>query len=213
MVTMSKAISNLNLLTIFDEIENKTYYGCDQEWFASKWQCLSGCGPTVATNIIIYLNNIAFKSEQKYNNKKDCVLLMGEIWKYVTPSFQGVNSTKMFYDSMLIYTKLKGLNVEYDYCDLPKNKTRRPKLSEVLDFLEKAFNKDVPIAFLNLSNGDEKNLDQWHWVTVISLEYSEDKNIAVVNILDEGQVKKIDLALWYNTTTRGGGFVYFTASV
>jgi len=30
--------------------------------------------------------------------------------------------------------------------------------------------------------------------------------------LDEGLIKKIDLALWYRTTTLGGGFVYFTAS-
>lgn len=58
-----------------------------------------------------------------------------------------------------------------------------------------------------------KNLDPWQWVTIISLEYSEDGNSVFVNILDEGEIKKIDFKLWYyNTTLLGGGFVYFTIS-
>ena len=68
------------------------------------------------------------------------------------------------------------------------------------------------MAFLNLCNGEEKNLDRWHWVTIISLEYAKDKNQVLANILDEGVIKKISLSLWYHTTTLGGGFVYFTNS-
>jgi len=45
-------------------------------------------------------------------------------------------------------------------------------------------------------------------VTIISLEYIENKGIYVY-ILDEGAIKRINLTLWYNTTTLGGGFVYF----
>jgi hypothetical protein len=82
---------------------------------------------------------------------------------------------------------------------------------DVVYFLEGALQQDSPIAFLNLCNGDEKNLQSWHWVTIIALEYSEDGNSAFIDILDEGLIKKIDLLLWYKTTTHGGGFVYFTA--
>lgn len=117
---------------------------------------------------------------------------------------------KMFYEPLLTYAESKGLDVGYSVCDVPKVKSRRPELPEIVSFLEKALSKDAPIAFLNLDNGEEKKLDRWHWVTIISLECAENKNSAFVNILDEGLIKRIDLTLWFTTTTLGGGFVYFT---
>ncbi len=60
------------------------------------------------------------------------------------------------------------------------------------------------------SNGAESRLEAWHWVTVIAVEYlSEDEQI-VLKILDESQIKKINLKLWYETTELGGGFVYLS---
>lgn len=173
-----------------------------------------GCGPSVVCTIISYLNHARspFNLEQSFNSKENCLFLMEEIWEYVTPTKEGIPTTKMFYEAVFAYTKSKGLNVEYGFYDLPKDKSIRPTLPEVFIFLEGALLKDTPIAFLNLCNGDEKNLQRWHWVTIISLEYAEYGNSAFVNILDEGLIKKIDLVLWYNTTTLGGGFVYFTAS-
>lgn len=209
----SKSISDTNLLKIFDEHTHKAYYGCDQEWYATEWQRLSGCGPTAVCNIIWYLNHTqpAFGLKQSCDSKENSLSFMEEIWEYVTPTNEGIPTIKMFYEAVLAYTKLKGLNVEYSFCDVPEDKSIRPKLADVVIFLERALLKDAPIAFLNLCNGDENNLEPWHWVTVISLDYAEDENSAFINILDGGLIKKIDLSLWYNTTTLGGGFVYFTA--
>lgn len=53
-----------------------------------------------------------------------------------------------------------------------------------------------------------KKLDRWHWVTIIALEYTKNGDHALVSILDNGEIIDIDLALWYKTTTKGGGFVY-----
>lgn len=212
---MSKiSIAQPNFLKLLDELSHKVYFGCNQEWFPTKWQRLAGCGPTVACNMIFYINNTpsAFGLGENANSKDSCLSLMKEIWKYVTPTKQGIPATKMFYEALLNYTKTKGLNVEYDFCDVSEDKSRRPELSEIIDFLESALMKDAPVAFLNLCNGEVKNLDKWHWVTIISMEYTEDKNDAFVSILDEGLIKKIDLALWRKTTTLGGGFVYFTAA-
>jgi len=210
----TRAIFNPNLLRILDERTHKTYYGCDQEWYATEWQRLSGCGPSVACTIMSYLNHgrSPSDSEQRFKNKEDCLLLMEEIWEYVTPTREGVPATKMFCEGMLAYTKSKGLDVEYGFFDVPEDKSIRPALPEALGFLEAALLKDAPIAFLNLCNGDERNLERWHWVTIVSLERAGHGGSAFVNILDEGLIKKIDLALWYRTTTLGGGFVYFTAS-
>lgn len=208
---ITKSISNLDLFKILDKNTHKMYYGCVQEWYATEWQRLSGCGPSVASNIILYLNHsrTTLASEQCFNNKESCVSLMEEVWKYVTPTTEGIPTTKMFYESLHSYIMSKGLNAEYDFCNLPEDKASRPELQEILKFIEGALLKDAPIAFLNLCNGEEKNLEQWHWVTIISLEYTEHGENVFVNILDEGIIKKIDFKLWYNTTTLGGGFVYF----
>lgn len=209
---MTKSIANLNIFKVIDENTRETYYGCNQIWYTKKWQRLSGCGPSVASNIFFYLsqNQSTLELEKSSNSKVNWLSLMEEMWKYVTPSIRGVHKTKMFCEPMLAYTKSKGVNVEYRVCDVPKDKSQRPELKEILNFLEKALGEDAPVAFLNLCNGEEKNLDRWHWVTIISLESAEDGSDAFVNILDGGQIKRIDLALWYNTTTLGGGFVYFT---
>lgn len=210
---ITKSISNLNLFKILDEDSNEIYYGCSQEWYNTLWQRRSGCGPTTASNIILYINYSLnnFQLGQTSYRKKNCLSLMEEVWEYVTPTKQGIPTTRMFCEKVLSYTKSKGIDVKFVYCDLPEDKSSRPKLSEVFSFLEGALSKDVLIAFLNLCNGDEKHLEEWHWVTIISLEYTEDGQNIFINILDEGLIKKIDLSLWYNTTTKGGGFVYLTA--
>jgi hypothetical protein len=68
---------------------------------------------------------------------------------------------------------------------------------------------DTPVAFLNLCNGEENKLEAWHWVTVIALEFSDINESVYLKILDESQVKTINLKLWYETTVLGGGFVFF----
>jgi len=206
------SISNPNAFKMLDEITNQTFFGCSQEWYATDWQRLSGCGPTAASNIIYYLRHsqTVIGQEKSVCSKKNSISLMEEIWEFVTPTAEGIKTTQMFYEAVHTYAKLKGLNVEFEFCDLPDDKAMRPELSSILSFLDKALTNDAPVAFLNLCNGEEENLEQWHWVTIISLEYTDDRESAFVNILDEGQIKKIDLALWYKTTTLGGGFVYFS---
>jgi hypothetical protein len=209
---ITKSISNPDLFKILDEDTHEIHHGCDQQWYATIWQRLAGCGPTAASNLIFYLclSRNTSGSRQGLLNKKNCLSLMEEIWEYVTPTIHGVSTTKLFYEAVLSYAKSKGLDIQYHFYDLPKDKSCRPRLFELLQFLEEALGKDTPIAFLNLCNGAEKNLERWHWVTIISLEYKENEDYAFVNILDDGRIKKIDLALWYNTTTKSGGFVYFT---
>jgi hypothetical protein len=135
---------------------------------------------------------------------------MDEIWDYVTPTLQGVNTTKLFYEGVLSYARQKGLAVSCRVLDIPQSAASRPDFMQVLEFLKSALSKDAPVAFLNLCNGKVKNLDSWHWVTIVSLEYEEDGSRAFADIMDEGKIKNIDLALWYSTTKKSGGFVYFT---
>lgn len=206
---IKRSIQNLNLFEIYDEITSKDCYGCDQEWYRTKWQRLSGCGPTVATTILYYLRRSrpASGPDNSPLNRSGCLSLMEEVWQYVTPKLSGIPTTKMFYDDVLAYAKAKALNLKLDVIDIPGNRSLRPEFRRLLMFLADALRSDAPIAFLNLNNGDEKQLDSWHWVTIISLEYAEDESTAFTEILDEGIIKKINLAQWFQTTTLGGGFV------
>lgn len=203
---IKRSIDNPDSLAVVDENTQNTCYGCNQAWYSTDWQRRAGCGPSVACNLFHYL----IRSGNAIHNKETWVSLMEEAWEYVTPTPRGMPSTKLFYESVHSYAKAKGWDIKYNYCDLPEDKSGRPSLPEVLSFIEGGLLQDAPVAFLNLCNGEESGLYRWHWVTIISLEYAEDESMAYVTILDEGLIKRIDLLLWHETTTLGGGFVYIS---
>ncbi len=206
---INKSISNKDAFKISDESTGTSYFGCKQDWYSTEWQRISGCGPTTAANIINYLIHLKAiqKCNKAVNSKERCQYLMDETWKYVTPTDEGIKTAELFYQSFISYASSKGIAVEGEFINVPSANPVSCSLSEILSFIERALNKDVPVAFLNLSNGDEKSLEEWHWVTIISLQY--DKDSAYVQIVDEGMIKKIDLSLWHKTTTLGGGLAYF----
>lgn len=207
---IKKAIKNIQLFKIVEELTQNTYYGSSQEWFKTKWQRLSGCGPTAVANILFYLNHTNSDSlETASTSKSDYMLFMEEIWQYVTPNLGGISSTKMLCKGAQKYMKAKKLNIKLDVIDIPKKRILRPDFKKILQFVDVALSSNMPVAFLNLQNGAVTHLDSWHWVTIISLEYSEDGSTAIIDILDEGMIKKINLAQWYHATTLGGGFVSF----
>ena len=203
--TMS--ISDLDALGVLDEADCTVSHGCDQKWFASPWQRRTGCGPTAASNLLLYRNR-SRRNAGNFPCKTDALKLMDEVWNYMTPGDKGIPTTEMFRSSVYGYGTAKGLRLRCLSCDIPEEKKRRPALAEVTSFLETALADDVATAFLNLCNGQEKNLEGWHWVTVVSVEKTaKDASKLFIRILDEGVIKRVDLPLWLNTTERGGGFV------
>ena len=208
---VKKVISNLEPFRIIDETTNDISFGCNQDWYTTEWQRRSGCGPTVATNIILSLkqNSTNYVRLIEMNSKANCLSLMGKIWGYVTPTNRGINTLELFYQGMMEYAKSENMKLCYHFCNIDRESFLRPKLVNIIRFIEKALDNDEPVAFLNLDSGEEILIERWHWVTIISLEYLESGIKAYVEILDNGELKKIDLALWYNTTRIGGGFINF----
>jgi len=198
---MKEFCLNIELFKVIDN-NGQIYYGCDQAWYKDEWQKRAGCGPSVASNIILYL-----KANNKIYSKKDEVLLlMQECWDNVTPGEMGIPSTKIFCEAMDKYLLNK---FPHKCLDVVENNRTRPDISEIISFIEYSLKKDSPVAFLNLCNGNEVALECWHWVTIISCKYDENLDVGEIGIIDQGTVKKINLLNWYNSTTRGGGFVYF----
>lgn len=199
------SIKNPNILKLTDG--QIVYHGANQEWYKKFWQRMSGCGPTNASHIIWYLSNTRKGCrdlvERDASTKDGFRELMDVVWKYVTPGYRGVNGTNMFVQGVRRYGEDRGFHFRFKIMDVNIEKYHRPSEEEMRDFLVDAMKKDSPVAFLNLNNGEEKNLDRWHWVTLVA--YNTDTGTAVM--YDQNKSRSIDLSLWLRTTTLGGGFI------
>lgn len=194
---------NLNIDKLKHYTEDKLAYGLNQAWYKTKWQRLSGCGPTAASTLIYTLT-----SKSPSLNQAEALVLMETMWQYVTPSMQGVYKWSMFTEGLQKYFEANHLSGTIEHLEIPKQKSQRPSLTEVMAFIETALVNHVPIAFLNLDNGEEKKLDAWHWVIISGLDSLDEHPEVYVHIIDDDKLFAIDIALWLKTTKRGGALVY-----
>ncbi|MCL2684593.1 MAG: hypothetical protein FWE55_05055 [Synergistaceae bacterium] len=201
------SLSNMEAFKIIDHTTGEIFHGCSQDWFGTYWQRLSGCGPSVVTNILMYRDSTR---DLSVSDKKAIESLMEEVWKFVTPTARGIPTVEMLLERVMSYGEARGMKTLYRNCDVPREKSLRPSIEAVISFIGDSLERDVPVAFLNLCNGDERTLDDWHWVTVVEMEHRASDGHAVANILDRGRIMPVDLSLWLETTTNGGGFLYFT---
>lgn len=128
--------------------------------------------------------------------------LMEQMWKFVTPGRMGVNRASILESGANNYASEKGVPIYCDVLEIPFL-GRRPKIAQVSDFMEKSINNDVPVVFLNLSNGKESRLESWHWVLLTGYDTENKKAV----MYDQSNMTQIDLALWLRTTLLGGAFV------
>ncbi len=185
-------------LTVMDELE-ELHYGADQEWFPLLWQRKAGCGPTTASHLAVY----NCFSEHPIR-KSSMVDLMEQMWTHITPGIMGVHLVGQFSKGLQQYLDERGQSFQVDSLHVAKDRTKRVSFASIIDFIAHALHSDQPVAFLNLSAGGVKNLDSWHWVTIVGLESCADQ--VLIHVYDGGRQWVIDLKLWYETTTRSAGF-------
>jgi hypothetical protein len=167
---------------------------------------MAGCGPTTSANAILYITNS--RTDERICEKQDFIRLMDKLWKYVTPGRGGVNSTLKLRQGMNAYSGAANLKLRTEALDIPAEREARPRLEHVTEFIRVGLERDLPVAFLNLHNGLESQLDQWHWVTVTGLEYEAGES-SKLEILDNCNTLDVNPGRWLDSTTRGGGFVRF----
>lgn len=201
----STHLVELKKLELSDELSQEITFGFNQEWYKSKWQRLAGCGPTAASSLIYY----GLHSDQKLEKNK-ALEIMETVWDYVTPGMGGVYKRSMFTGGLQRYFDKHEIKATIESIEITKNKKTRMSLIDTVNFLENGLNNNALIAFLNLDNGDEEKLDQWHWVVVSGIDVHENHSQVFINIIDDGKLFAIDLDLWLRTTKKGGAFVYFT---
>lgn len=194
---------------ILDERSKQMHYGANQCWYKEKWQRTSGCGPTTYAHIIHYLvttrTDLSSKIAIDTTNKTGFITLMDDIWSVVTPGLFGIYSINKFYKNALNYVQKNDVLININIIKIPAFILKRPSKLEITEFLSKALEKNMPVAFLNRSNGKVSNLSSWHWTTIIGFSPED----MMVDILDNGNNVSIDIGLWLRTTILGGGLVAF----
>ncbi|MCL2704289.1 MAG: hypothetical protein FWE91_11905 [Defluviitaleaceae bacterium] len=174
------------------------FFGGSQNWYDDRWQRASGCGPTAAANLIWYHSRAGADLGGGYNN------LQKEMFNFVTPCFMGVYSAPLFVDGVRKYAKAHGMNLNTVSLQFPKLFIKRPDAGIIRDFLSGALNAGCPVAFLNLSNGNQRALESWHWTTITAF----DDESLTVSISDHGKALDIDIGAWRKTSLLGGSMVY-----
>jgi hypothetical protein len=219
----------MEYFNVFDPQKDRVFKGADQDWYGSWWRRVSGCGPTTASNLIWYLSRSAedpdapaaqgesgarsvsaAQGESAARDKRDAVFLMNQVWKYVTPGKGGVNNTELLRSGVARYAEAAGLRLRAENLDVPGERSARPPLRGVIRFIGAGLAEDLPVSFLNLHNGAEKQLEKWHWVTITAMDAEADGGAASLDILDNCGFLRVDLGRWLATTVKGGGFVRFS---
>lgn len=183
-----------------------SHFGGNQDWFSERWQQQAGCGPTNAANLIWYHSQKSPDYQRlcpyQAARKEEFIMLMEDVWNYVTPGNMGVNSTEIFRDGVLTYGKDHGIILQAKTLEVAGLTSMKRNYEKIREFVTEALSKDLAVAFLNLSNGTLQNLDSWHWVTVVAMNGEE------ALIYDQGKAFWINMRKWTNTSLMGGGFVY-----
>ena len=206
---MEHTLTRPEAFTLTDALGTQ-YRGADQEWFRDVWQRRAGCGPTAAAMILDYLAgsgpSLAPLAPAGDRSPEGFLPYMEAVWTCVTPGTRGLDRPENFVLGCRSFARSRGCVLDGRVLPTPRkgSRTRRPTLSEVRTFLNRCLDRDWPVAFLNYSNGDLKNLDSWHWVTLIAAA-GEGQELSAV-ILDGGEEKTVDLALWLETSLLGGAF-------
>ncbi|MCX7773006.1 MAG: hypothetical protein N2376_07840 [Clostridia bacterium] len=209
---MKQILSQTELLNILSD-EGEATVGGSQNWYPIKWQRISGCGPTAASNLMWYMirsqPELQSLSHSEQNDRNSFVALMSEIFTFITPGMGGVNTSTIFTEGALKYAAAHGVALKPHVMEIRKRPFKRPSSDEVSAFIHSALQANKPVAFLNLSNGKLTNLESWHWVTIIALETVENTGAMTALITDQGLTFEIDLTKWLKTSILGGALVWF----
>ena len=202
---MSHSLTRPEVLTLIGP-GGETYRGGDQEWYPDLWQRRAGCGPTTAAALLAYLSQtrpaLAPLRPLAGGTRTGFAQYMQALWPYVTPGARGLDKPESLVLGCRSFALSRGCRLEGEILKIPRRREDRPTPAACRDFLLRALDHDCPVAFLNYANGSLPNLDSWHWVPLIAL--TEGEEVLLCTVLDEGEEKVIDLALWLETTLLGG---------
>lgn len=175
------------------------FLGYSQEWYETKHQRRAGCGPTVASMMIAYIEKKERNKEIKTD--KEALALMNCVWGYVTPRTGGLYRTKWMKEGIGAYFKDHALSFTAENLPVTWRKKHRPACDEARDFIFEGLSEDAPVGFLSLHRGGEPLPYSWHWMPLVALDET------TATVWDEGGIFHFSLEKWLQHSRFGGGFV------
>ena len=196
--------------------------GCDQLWYPKEGHIPQGaCGAAVASNLLSYLlrsrpemytqaekaglTGLSAPLMNTANTRKGFLKFMIRVYPFLHPRAGGLMSDA-FIDSIEEFGREYGLPVGAERLKVPVMHSKRPSPEQAADFIRTSFEEDSPVAVLSLSAGRERELENWHWVTMI--EYDEESHLA--KIVNNCNVFHADLVSWFESSIMGGSLVRLT---
>lgn len=148
------------------------YLGGNQDWYPYAYQRSAGCGPTAATNIIVYLSQTVPGEEALFEGRKghlgDYRQLMETLYDYVRPIHLpfyrlrgrkviahwlplalGVPCRRRFSRGVLAYAEQRKVDLKERVYNYPLFKSREIVSQSIFDYLKMALSEERPVALLN----------------------------------------------------------------
>ncbi|MDR0887019.1 MAG: hypothetical protein LBN22_11855 [Clostridiales Family XIII bacterium] len=207
---------DLFLIEVDEPSEGKSHgephYGGDQDWFRHPFYRRAGCGATTTANITNYLasrgqcEGNCYSCLANVDNTRHWsgfLTHMETVVPHVHPGPLGV-LTPDFEKGALDYAKKMGASELRTVALYVHTKPReRPSFDETVAFITKYITDDLPVAWVNYSNGGVANLDNYHWVTIVGIDAQQGE----VLIVDNAFMHRVNLKEWLRASTLGGAFV------
>jgi len=183
------------------------YFGADQEWFPTKWQRLSGCGPATAALMTMYMaaafpdRCAALYPYVLPANKGDFAVHMARVREFVKPGAMGLTDPREFARDVLEFAQRRGGGIVAQQI--------QPKLSAgvALGFFKQALRHGYLPALLLLRNPSPELEDfTWHWMAVTGC----DDEARTLTVSTYGQKHEIPFdAAWNQQKPYFAAGVYF----
>ena len=198
-------LKNPELISVKDGRGVRTV-GCDQMWYPREGHIPQGaCGAAVASNLLAYFLRSRRKLLDQVDTKTEFIEFMKKVYPFFHPRAGGLMSDA-FIEGIEAFGEEYDFTVSAERLKIPVMHSKRPSPEKAADFIRMSFEEDSPVAILSLSAGSERELENWHWVTMI--EYDEGSHLA--KVVNNCIVIRVDMVSWLSSSIMGGALVRLT---
>lgn len=131
------------------------------------------------------------------------VAVMQTMWNYLTPGVRGLHRVRKFKNGSDAFFKAKKLPFACRCAEFAEDSPLT--IGQTADFIKEALSLDAPLAFLNLLNNSVKDLERWHWVTIVSFDDAE----MTATVFDGDKKFLLPLPLWFEKPRDRCGLAYY----
>jgi len=196
--------NELDFIKLYDT-NGDVFCGANQYWLKNKFHSISGCGPTVASEILTYISLKHRLSLYDYNinhlRKSDFCNYIVSVREFVKPGIKGLTDIDYFVHQLKSYAKAKDVKLISKVLNIKTDK--KTAFNEIIETIDAGY----PLAILILRNPHpEINDFTWHWMSITGY----DKDNDTITICTHGKKFALNFSLiWLNDPKYVSELVWF----